>query len=606
MSDARTFTVHGQVSDSSGRLLVGYIVEAYDVDLRHEQLLGQAKTAPSSSQTSSPPQGTYSITYSSASFRRSEKGTADLRVKVFPPICPPGTPREPTAVSEILFNAPVDAVVDLVVVSVAGKTPCEFDLLVQDIKPLLDGVGFEDLVEDDTHKDITFLAGETAQDADKIRDLAGAFKAAISAPKAGISAELFYGIYRQNLPSDPKALVTLNIDAIMEALEKSIDENLINQRTSKELSAIRTSFYNLISKLSLSDPENPGKPSALQDLLFSSNIKQPQHFLDAFANHEGPVEDFWKKLEADPEFKGKTGSIQFGLQLGLLTLNHAPLLKELQARKQNGGITSVRDLAAYSEKTWLGILQKPEIGVPDIVTGVDQTAKIKKMATAITNLLEDVFPTPFVAARFSDSDDDTTYGPLETKPDLATFFKANPTFDLKTTRLTEYLTFPSSTLEGVKNTVALKNTVRAIQRLYAVAPRYAQMRPLVANGLTSSLQISKMGRTAFQLRYADTLGGEAEALHVYERARKTNAAASSLLMDFGFAGSKVFPAGIWKGTWALLDVDKRVPDLETLFGGLDMCVCDGCRYVGFIFISSFPSHTGSLAWLPFLKINTVR
>ena len=572
-SDGCTFSVQGQVSDSSGRKLSGYVVEAYDVDLRHEQFLGEAKTALS---TGSPPQARYSIRYSSSSFRRSEKDSADLKVKVFPPNCGRGSNREPVAASDIVFNAPTNAVVDIVVPSVPGKTPCEFDLLVKDIEPLLDGLKFNDLIEDNVHHDITFLAGETAQAADKIRNLAAAFKASTTT-NAAIGAELFYGIYRQNLSSDPSAFVTLDIDAIMLALQKSMDENIINQRTSKELDDIRTLFINQIAKAALTDPNNQAKPSPLHTVLTSADIKQPQRFIDAFSNHTGPIEDFWKKLDTDPEFKGKTESMQFGLQLGLLTLNHAPLLKELQSRKQSGEITSVRDLAAYSNQKWLEILQKKDVGVPNIIPGNDQNEKTQKMATAITQLVEDAFPTSFVAARLSDPDDDTKFGPLPTKPDLTTFFKANPGFDLKTTRLAEYLTLPGSTLAGVRDPEALKTSIGAIQRIYAITPRYVQMRALVADGITSSLQISTLGRSTFQILYADKLGGEGEALHIYERGRKVNAAASSILMQFGFAGSKVRPIAIRDPILSTLDITKQIPDLATLFGGMDICVCDGCR-----------------------------
>src|SRR4051794_27188040 len=140
----KRLSVHGKVTNVFGKALIRYSVEVEDVDLRHEQFLGRTYTCA--------PDGRYSILYSPDSFRRAEKGSADLKVYVFGPD-QKSSGRKPVAVSQIMFNAPDDATIDIVVGDAGGKSPSEYDLLMSNIEPLLDGAKIEDLLEDDTHHD---------------------------------------------------------------------------------------------------------------------------------------------------------------------------------------------------------------------------------------------------------------------------------------------------------------------------------------------------------------------------------------------------------------------------------------------------------------------
>ncbi len=69
------FIVRGKVSRSGEVFdLSGYIIRAFDKDLRAEQFLGEAVTDTN---------GEYQISYAAEQFRRAEKHTADLIVRIF-------------------------------------------------------------------------------------------------------------------------------------------------------------------------------------------------------------------------------------------------------------------------------------------------------------------------------------------------------------------------------------------------------------------------------------------------------------------------------------------------------------------------------------------
>ena len=105
--------------------------------------------------------GRYKITYRAIQFRRKEKKRADLFIRAYP------DGQEPTA-SPIIFNAQPVETVDLVIGGGEYRGPSEYERIVEELTPLLDGVAFAELREDSEFKDITFLSGETDLPAEKL------------------------------------------------------------------------------------------------------------------------------------------------------------------------------------------------------------------------------------------------------------------------------------------------------------------------------------------------------------------------------------------------------------------------------------------------------
>ena len=133
--EPESFVVQGRVRQAKRRRsLPGMVVRAYDQGLRRAQLLGEAITDR---------RGDYEIPYTADQLRRAEKRSADLVVRVF------DSEGQELAASEIYFNAPQVAEIDLVVTPREAPEPSEYERLVAALRPILEDVQLAELTEAD-------------------------------------------------------------------------------------------------------------------------------------------------------------------------------------------------------------------------------------------------------------------------------------------------------------------------------------------------------------------------------------------------------------------------------------------------------------------------
>jgi peptidoglycan hydrolase-like protein with peptidoglycan-binding domain len=150
------FVVTGQVRHQDGTPLGGLSVRAFDKDLRNTEPLGEATTDATPSNA-----GRYQMAFTSEKFRLRERRTADVFVRVF---SPEGVQ---LAESPVRFNAPATVTLDIVLAPLPVVTLSEYEQLVADLTPLLDGITFAQLTADD----VSFLAQETSQPPARIQML---------------------------------------------------------------------------------------------------------------------------------------------------------------------------------------------------------------------------------------------------------------------------------------------------------------------------------------------------------------------------------------------------------------------------------------------------
>ena len=290
-------------------------------------------------------------------------------------------------------------------------------------------------------------------------------------------------------------------------------------------------------------------------------------FARRLAAHEGPIEEFWKALDADPQFTGRVAPMQLALQLSAVAQNHLPMVRALQ---QNH-ITNPAQLAVFDEADWRKLIEsrvdgKP-VGVPAGVPGANASEQTAHYAKAMALIVEDAFPSAVVANRLS----------REHRPDtvpIVAFLNKNPDFNLKLSPLDHYLQTHPDALATVDGRDAVARELRALQRVYKVAPRYAQMRVLRDAGLDSAQAVTRLSKTAFVQRFSKSLGGSTQAKVIYEKAAQNAATAWALLAEYGQIHAA--PINVLPSAPPSL---PGVPDLETLFGSLNLCACRHCRSV---------------------------
>jgi hypothetical protein len=534
-----------------GRVAAAVTVRAFDKDLRSEQLLGEVLTDES---------GNYDIGYSGSQFNRAEKTSADLIVRVF------GPKGELLASSAVVFNAAPEEVVNVLLGGDVLLGPSEYTRITADVEPLLDGVAVADLTE----ADIVFLAGETDWNAETL----GLYAAAAGLSRqTKIPAEVFYGFAREKLSATLNLLLAQSADTQRRALEAAVRENIVPAGVGKTIDSVLGSLKSLVVQQAFAKPSEPGKTS-LGALIATSIAKPAQQtdILTRYVDHTGTIEEFWSGLRADPVYAASVDDLQFTLQLGALTANHLPLVNALRQMRAKKSIQDLRDLVALDVDDWKKILigqaGAPGTGVPPEVPGIDDAEKATNYASILTRMMRDAFPTAAVAHGVLRDD-------ITGKADLTTFFSNNASFDLGTTHIDTYLADNTTTaMTRVSDPAALTQQLKSLQRVYRLTPDYAQMSELLKDNLHSAQAISRISESAFVNRYGPGWGAN-QAKLVFANAVQTSTTALMLYAEHGAAFNAL--------DLAVLAHRKPptdgVPNLENLFGSLDLCDCEQCRTV---------------------------
>ncbi len=213
----KCFIVKGLVRQQGGSFLAGATVQAFDRDLRSQELLGKAITNAD---------GYYEISYTSDQFSRSEKGTADLTFQAYT------VDGAKYAISEILvhdaplpdpkiiFNAPAEVWANITVILQLTPQLSEYEQLLEILNPVIGNVPLVDL----TNKDVAFLIGDTSIELQRIEWLR---QSALIGRETGLPTEVFYGFACQSLPLELKELLAWPVQSLRQALVVAIDRNII-------------------------------------------------------------------------------------------------------------------------------------------------------------------------------------------------------------------------------------------------------------------------------------------------------------------------------------------------------------------------------------------
>lgn len=289
------YRVKGHCYDANEKPHVKAIVKAYDRDLRSEELLGQTKTDA---------KGYYEIWYTPAKFSKAETATAEIVVKI------ENSNGKVLAQSPIYFNAPKDITIDLKIGGGLVLGPSEYEQLRNELAQLLQGLTISDLREDKEYQDITFISSETGKNKSQIAELV---LANLVLKQTQIPAEIFYCLFRQNIPGQITNYVTsylqnsdatltvdqilnkilndtiaVNIDILKTSIQLGINKNIISFRFLSTLDKVISQFKELQVQLALQKPYFTGKTSMQWELLGPLEPPQPPNIYYAI-----PISPAW-------------------------------------------------------------------------------------------------------------------------------------------------------------------------------------------------------------------------------------------------------------------------------------------------------------------------
>jgi hypothetical protein len=553
-STAGHLLVHGKISYASGCGAPELLVRAYDKDMRSEQLLGEAKTGRA---------GKYRISYLAEKYALAEVGSADLRISV----CNPEG-RE-IATSQVVFNASADEVIDVTLpASMAG--PSEYSRLVAAITPDLEGVALQDL----TAADVQFLAGDTDEDAKRIAWIAGANNASKSAD--GIPAEIFYGLYRQALPTDLVALSKSSQKTVLTAIQSSISQNVIRAFTDKEIQA----YISFLQKFAAENELKPApekQSASLGDLLALTSLspEKQKNFAAAWVSRTDTGDEFWQKAQKSAGLTdAETTQVRTTTELGSVTGGYVPLVKELQQRMQTDpGLKNVAGLASYDLQAWKTVVKA--VGPPPGVTGATLDDRITAYATNVANGFELNHPTAVLSSRIQQGvfgfDD-------KQKSDLGTFLANNSTveFGKAANPLGIFLNGKTVKWDGVADQAGTALALSNIDRVSKLTSNATQTAALIRDGYQSAYAIVSAGKPSLQEKYGKAFG-PAQIEQIYDRGLKVYNTALLAFVENHPILRLPLPyvlTGVTQADTASIDVP---PDWRSIFGSIDLCECTECN-----------------------------
>ena len=555
--------VRGQVRYEEGLPIEGLDVEAVHKLLRSEEPLGTAKTDAN---------GQYEIYYSVEELRKKGQSSITLLVRVKGKKDGEDTVSV-LAESDVVFEAGIVEKVNLRIPGGVTRTWSDYEQLMSEIEPLLAGAPIVSLTEEGAQRDVSYLSGKLRRDATVVAQLAGAHKLA---EKTKVPADVLFGLAQKRLPLKLSELLAQSAKRRRAALTAAVRERIIPGRILNQLDQIEARFQQLSGEHAV-ESAAAGASTPLGALLDTTPLTKAAQarLVSTFVAKKVPASEFWKELRTDAEIGPHVDSVQLAVALGTLTANHMPLVTHLKGLHDAGQIKGVRDLARFDRDDWKRMALTPDgagqVSFPAEIDGKTDDDKAARYADVLTSMVEDAFPLESLAHRAQRPASGAT---ADTRMFFRNVLNQDVSFDFGRARIDTLFTDHPGLLADVKDVKELSGQLKAQQRVFKLAPRYEQMKPLLDAGLTSASAISRMGRKAFSARFGSTLGGATAAVQLHAKAGQVTASALNVLANLSPPFALPLNAVPWSPP-----VMAGVPDWETLFGTFDFCSCGHCRSV---------------------------
>ena len=574
-----TYAVRGVVQFDVGLPASGLPVTAYDRDLRAEQLLGRAETDA---------RGGYRIEYSERDFLTLERGSADLVVRVS------GANGAPLVSSDVYFNAPREAEIDVSIPPDRSTPPALFDRLAAIVAPLLGELTIDQLDESDEQRDLTFLAGETGCD---VATLAR-FVLAHQLARPGIEPEFWFGVLgrsafaytdastlEQNLGEISSGLASLDDVGVGKALDGAFARGDITDALREKVATWIAQFDALMARGSLDDAGTPSFAKLALEHAGIDNAKKQQRFALLLREQGWLTPEMLAALASDRSFKkGEIADLTASYRLADLTGSDFSVVGMLKDTFEIRRPDQVWSLAKLSRQQWIDMIsarvQDGSIKVPLKLAdaGVPvQPPQTEVYATTLERQFREAFPTGAFAGGLERALGNGGTRGIEHADALAQFLNRHTDFELLCTSVDDYLdTRVRSDARRLARNEAFRTELKAVQRVFKLAPTFTATDALLGEGLHSAQLIYRSGESSFVTRYTGLTGAAPpEASLVWKRAAETHAAVLTVVGDLQALRAEQLPMTLQNNNAAL----ATFPNWDNLFHAGDLCACEECRSV---------------------------
>lgn len=585
MSDPReeqpAYVVKGAIRFFDGFPASGVTVSAFDRDLRSEQALGQSQTGK---------QGAYQIEYSARRFRKAEKGNADLVVKAF------AADGSLLAASPVLFNAPLVAEVDLTIPAEVLLPPTLFEKVGLALEPLLKGLKVEELEENLAHHDLSFLSGETGFEKKVLARFALVHRLA----QQGIQAEFWFVLLggsfyeytedqslEEQLTAILDALSSIDAAAARKALIRGFNQKEIPEAFQENVAEWVEEFLKLVASRTVSGGAQPTFVKLVLEDAGIRGAKKQEKFARLFNERKALTPELLETLERDRSFKkAEIADLRTSFQLLELTRGDFSVVKMLKAEFDVRQPEKIRSLAKKSEGEWVNLVKAKhaagDIKLPFEVGEIPGQQRNLPEAEVYGKTLErqfrEAFPTTAFAGGLERASRNGGAHGLRHADALGRFLERHENFELLNTPVDDFLANSThrdfQTLAKDEN---FKLEVKAVQRVFKLAPTFEATDALLADDLHSAQKIYRTGESEFVRRYAGRPGFTTESARLaWNRAADTHAAVLTVVADLKALEDEGLPLALQNGNEAL---STMFPNWNNLFKTGDLCECEHCRSV---------------------------
>ncbi|HEX4959442.1 MAG TPA: neuraminidase-like domain-containing protein [Thermoanaerobaculia bacterium] len=578
--------VHGRIT-TTGAPVAGAAVQAFEIALRSESLLGSATTDAA---------GQYEIRYPVSSLHPHTDGSADLAVKVA------GVAGWLPTVSSVWYNAPADAEVNLTLT--AASVPTGLEAIEQRVTPLLEGMRVENLAEDGEHQDLTFLAGDTGLNkATLFRFVLAHQLAQESPPRELWFALLGSGALRidetQDLAAQREAILnrlsSLDAATVRKALARSWNSGEI----SESLREKEAEWIENLLDFAASRAVGPDAPMTLVKAAVAKagihDGERKKQFARLLSEHRGLTPAMLASLQNDPSFTAEEiDDLRTSFQLADLTQSDFSVVQKIREDFSVHQPEDVHKLAKMSESEWVqwvvaghaaGALEfqsKEEVGEGNVPVSGPEAEKLgKELARRFRQAFSTAAFAGGLARALQSNGAAASSGGvrgLRHAQKLSEFLESHPGFDLLRTSIDDFLKNHAQPqfLALAQDDEGLKLEMKAVQRVFKLAPTFEATETLLADDLHSAQKIYRMGETQFVRTFADRPGFTVEsARRAWNRAAETHAAVLTIVGDLKSLEAESLPMVLKSSKTETLPA--TFPHWNDLFQAGDLCECEHCR-----------------------------
>ncbi len=423
------------------------------------------------------------------------------------------------------------------------------------------------------------LAGSVEADGDRVVELA---TASTLAQSTGVPRDVFYGLARQGMPADMHALVAAGADLRQQAFDQAISKRVVPPTAGVATTSTMQQLSDALVSFAMEEVSTPDRP-AVKDILASSLVAGAVHqpFVRLFVERSGTDADFWQtvaeeQVAGEPVFSAEDiDELQTVVRCAQVLQGWVAPLQQLAVQRGQGQYSDFRSVAAIPRGAWVSMVQQTSspIVFPSHVPGETEQAKLDHFVDAVVANLDEAFPNDALRRDLG--------GGEELSLDAKAVLAATPDVDLRTANLDDYAASNGGSIfAGLANPndpdaqASALAEVKAVQRLFAITSKSAQVQKLLGAGFNSAWQIANASKGDLEDALSDLPDGGDDALEIQAVAKwKVGAVQMSAVAAHQARG---FVADLMKPDTTL---STEADTLTQLLGGNSYCACAHCKSV---------------------------